>query len=379
MRCSYAPGRLENQPARRNDAPTCRLPQTYVDARRALASATMDQAKSFRDKSMAMEVYAFQAKDAELMGLSVDIKKRSERRIGQLMAELREGGKLAKGTRGEGRPKKAGQQRTRLKDTITLADQGLDKHLADRARKAAAMTEQAFEAALERAKALALAAVEGAGAVVREARVELHQEKKARRAERERELGGKQAALPAKKYGVIVADPEWRFEVYSELGLTNSSAANHYPTSALETIKQRDVASIAADDCVLFLWATAPMLPQALEVMAAWGFGYVSQQVWIKPRAGTGYWFRNRHELLLVGKRGKVPAPAPGEQADSIIEAPLGRHSEKPVAVMKMIERLFPSLPKIELNSREPRAGWDAWGNEIGPQTFAPEVTEATK
>ena len=81
-------------------------------------------------------------------------------------------------------------------------------------------------------------------------------------------------------------------------------------------IAARDVPSIAADDCVLFLWATSPMLPQALEVMKAWGFAYVSGAVWVKDRIGTGYWFRNRHELLLVGTRGNVPAPAMGTQWD---------------------------------------------------------------
>ena len=114
-------------------------------------------------------------------------------------------------------------------------------------------------------------------------------------------------ALPGKKYGVVYADPEWKFEVWSEKGKTSASAENHYPCSELEDIKQRDVASIAADDCVLWLWATAPMIEAALAVMKAWGFEYKSQVVWIKDRTGTGYWFLNKHELLLVGVKGKHP------------------------------------------------------------------------
>jgi N6-adenosine-specific RNA methylase IME4 len=70
------------------------------------------------------------------------------------------------------------------------------------------------------------------------------------------------------------------------------AADNHYPTSCTEVIAARDVASIAADGCVLFLWATAPMLPQALEVLTAWGFEYRSHVVWVKDHIGTGYWFR---------------------------------------------------------------------------------------
>jgi N6-adenosine-specific RNA methylase IME4 len=106
------------------------------------------------------------------------------------------------------------------------------------------------------------------------------------------------------------------------------------------------------------------MTPQALEVMAAWGFRYVSGAVWVKDHAGTGYWFRNRHELLVVGVRGKIPAPAPGTQWESVIEALVGRHSEKPTAVYEMIESYFPHLPKIEINARKARPGWDSWGLE---------------
>jgi N6-adenosine-specific RNA methylase IME4 len=155
-------------------------------------------------------------------------------------------------------------------------------------------------------------------------------EKRERRARLEVKLGARQRALPDQRYGVILADPPWRFEPYSRVTGMDRAAENHYPTSALEDIKAFDVRSIAAPDCVLFLWATAPMLPQAIEVMAAWGFVYKTCAVWAKDRIGTGYWFRNKHEILLLGTRGHVPAPAPGTQWPSLIEAPVGRHSEKP-------------------------------------------------
>jgi N6-adenosine-specific RNA methylase IME4 len=144
------------------------------------------------------------------------------------------------------------------------------------------------------------------------------------------------------------------------------AADNHYPTSALEEIKALAVAKIAAPDCVLFLWATVPMLPQALEVMATWGFTYKSNITWAKDKIGTGYWSRNKHEHLLIGTRGDVPAPAMGTQAASLIEAPVGRHSEKPAIFHEIIEGYFPTLPKIELHARGAvaRAGWDMWGLE---------------
>jgi N6-adenosine-specific RNA methylase IME4 len=52
------------------------------------------------------------------------------------------------------------------------------------------------------------------------------------------------------------------------------------------------------------------MLAQALDVMATWGFRYQSNFVWDKEVIGTGYWNRNRHEHLLIGTRGSIPAPA---------------------------------------------------------------------
>jgi N6-adenosine-specific RNA methylase IME4 len=206
----------------------------------------------------------------------------------------------------------------------------------------------------------------------KETKEERQAEKLEARVQREAALAAKQLALPEKQYGVVVADPEWRFEFYSPRGSLNSSADNHYETSALDVIKTRDVPSIAADDCVLFLWATVPMLLQALEVMAAWGFQYVSNFAWAKDKAGTGYWNRNQHELLLVGRKGDIPAPAPGMQWPSVIEAPVTEHSAKPEKFLELIEAYFPTLPKIELNRRGPaRAGWDAWGNEAEPAEAA--------
>lgn len=188
--------------------------------------------------------------------------------------------------------------------------------------------------------------------------------KRERRQEKEVRLAERLCALPDKKYGIILTDPEWKFKVWSDAGL-DRSADNHYPTSVAEEIAARDVPSIAADNCVLYLWATVPMLVQALAVMGAWGFHYRSHHVWVKDRIATGYWTRNQHDILLIGARGNVPAPAMGDQFSSVIHAARGEHSEKPSVVYEMIERMFPHLPKIELNARgHARAGWDVWGNE---------------
>ena len=202
------------------------------------------------------------------------------------------------------------------------------------------------------------------GAAIKRLRDTKTAEKKAKRAGREAALAFKQLALPDKRYGVIYADPEWRFEPYCrETGL-DRAADNHYPTTPTNDIVLRPVGSIAAKDSVLFLWATAPMLRAGMRVMENWGFDYKSHFIWGKDRIGNGYWNRNKHELLLIGTRGNVPAPAMGEQWDSLIPAPLGEHSAKPDAFHELIESYFPNLPKIELNARRARPGWDVWGLE---------------
>mgnify|MGYP006266980761 CR=1 FL=1 len=192
-----------------------------------------------------------------------------------------------------------------------------------------------------------------------------HAIKKHMRAEKEKELADNVRDLPNQAFGVIYADPPWRYVTISENGM-DRSAENHYPTLDTDTICLLDVPSISAPDCILFLWATAPMLQDALRVMADWEFDYKTQFIWVKDRLGMGYWNRSRHEILLVGTKGNVPAPAMGTQWPSVIDAPLGAHSEKPELFLEMIEEYFPTVPKIELNRRGlPRSGWSAWGLEV--------------
>lgn len=167
-------------------------------------------------------------------------------------------------------------------------------------------------------------------------------------------------------YPIIYADPPWKFGVYSEETGREKSAENHYPTMDTTAICGflAQIGSPFTDDGILFLWATNPMLPDAFRVMEAWGFTYVHHWIWDKEVAGTGYWGRDRHELLLIGKRGKPPAPLPGTQPETVHRGRKGKHSAKPAFFAEQIERLFPGVPKLELFCRSPRPGWDAWGYE---------------
>ena len=164
---------------------------------------------------------------------------------------------------------------------------------------------------------------------------------------------------------MVYADPPWRVEPYSRDTGLDRAPDRHYDTMTLEAIKAMRIP--AADNAVLFLWAITPMLPQALEVMDTWGFTYVSHYVWVKAKIGLGYWTRGQHESLLIGKRGKIPAPAPGEQFPTAFCEPSnekpGQHSSKPAHFAEIIERMFPNVARLELFCRSPRPGWTVHGD----------------
>ena len=340
----------------------------YDAARRALAEAyRVDEVKEIRDKMVAMQEYARQAKDGELIEHATDIRLRAERRAGEMLARMRENGERE--TQGGDRRSKSpdailiGPVRIESRPAIQLKDLGITATQSSRWQKLAGLDDDDFEARTAAAKKEAVASVE----LPRAARAA---EKKERRAQLEAELGRRQAALPTKRYGVLYVDPPWRFEVWSrETGTgTATMPDDHYPTLDVDAIKAIDVPPIAADDAVLFLWTTVPWLPQAIELMTVWDFTYVSLFGWVKNKAGTGYWVRNRLELLLSANAGISRVPLRVVSSNSVIEAPVGRHSAKPAIVRSMIETMFPTLPKLEMFARgKAPAGWDFWGNEARP------------
>lgn len=163
-----------------------------------------------------------------------------------------------------------------------------------------------------------------------------------------------------KTYQVIYADPPWRYNFSKD---SADKIENHYLTMDVEDICNIPVPS--SDNAVLYLWATAPKLLEALQVMKAWGFAYKTQAVWDKGWIGMGYWFRGQHEILLVGTKGHFSPPTSEHRVSSVYKEKKTKHSKKPNFFRDMIQKSFPNSTRIELFCRFPADGWDVWGNEI--------------
>lgn len=171
------------------------------------------------------------------------------------------------------------------------------------------------------------------------------------------------------KYGAILADPAWKFRLYSEKG-EHKSPQRHYRCMPLSEIQALPVDHLASRDCVLFLWATFPMLPEAIQTMSVWGFTYKTGIAWAKQSKtgkawnfGPGYWVRSSAELLLIGTLGK-PKPQARNQRNLIVQ-PVREHSRKPDEQYNIVENVARG-PYCELFSRSDRHGWDSWGDQVG-------------
>jgi len=176
------------------------------------------------------------------------------------------------------------------------------------------------------------------------------------------EISNADAPLPEdRRYPVLYADPPWQ---YDHMISDSRAIENHYPTMSIEAICALQVAQLATDDAMLFLWVPPSFLHKGIRVIEAWGFSYLTSMVWDKQTIGMGYYVRQQHEHVLLAHKGTAIVPDPSTLSPSIVSTPRGKHSEKPAVFHEIIERMYPSLPKIELFARDVREGWAAWGNQ---------------
>ena len=175
--------------------------------------------------------------------------------------------------------------------------------------------------------------------------------------------------LPTRCYEIIYADPPWDYKgqlQHAGPGSGDTGGADrHYPTVTLDDLKKLDVPGIAADDCLLFMWATNPHLDQAIDLGKAWGFAWATVAfVWDKERVNPGFYTLSQCELCLVFKKGKIPQPRGARNVRQLVIAKRGPHSAKPDEVRRRIDCMFPNHSKIELFARRRVRDWDSWGIE---------------
>jgi N6-adenosine-specific RNA methylase IME4 len=340
----------------------------YDAARTALAEAhRVDEVKDIRDKAVAMQAYARQAKDSTLITQATEIRMRAERRAGELLIEMEDRGERRAQGQGDGKGRSA-------QPLPKLTDLGINKTQSSRWQKLAALDPNRFEAKVAGASKRAYDGI--AHRFIKEEHVKCAKERHNKLIEHGCTVDDLVAlADSGKRFGVIYADPPWVYENWSPTGGLRAAAANHYGTSALDEIMKLPVARLAADDCALLLWCTWPHIAIGthVKIIEAWGSKpSTAAFVWVKTNAngeglhtGNGYYTRSNSEVCFLATKGS-PLRLNAD-VHQVVMAPVGAHSEKPEEVRRYIERLFPG-PYLELYGRKLAAGWTVWGDEI-PRT----------
>ncbi len=180
------------------------------------------------------------------------------------------------------------------------------------------------------------------------------------------------------RYNIILADPPWRWRNWNSAELAKRGekwgrARGRSPYDTMDTVDlcALPVKQLAERDCVLFMWATFPKLPDALQVITGWGFEYKTNGfTWVKEnpsgigyKFGLGYWTRGNAEVCLLATRGKPKRVS--KHVPQLVFAPVGEHSAKPAIVRDRIVLLLGDLPRLELFARDAAPGWDAVGDGI--------------
>jgi N6-adenosine-specific RNA methylase IME4 len=349
----------------------------YDAARRALAEAhRVDEVKSIRDKAVAMQTYAKQAKDSTLITQATEIRMRAERRAGELLIEMED--------RGERRAQGQGDGKGRIGQPLPkLADLGISKTQSSRWQKLAALDDSTFETKVKGASERAYDDM--ARRFLKADEVKRAKDGRAKVIERGCIVDDLNAlAESGQRFSVIYADPPWIYENWSPSGGVRAAAANHYEVSAIDEILRLPVAALAADDCALLLWSTWPHIAIGthIKVMESWGFKPSTCAFnWTKTNAngtifiGNGYYTRSNTEPCLLALKGSPLKLA--SDVSQVVMSRIGEHSAKPEEVRRRIERLFGG-PYLELYGRKPAPSWWVWGNEIPRSQFGrtPEAAQ---
>lgn len=179
------------------------------------------------------------------------------------------------------------------------------------------------------------------------------------------------------QYELIYADPPWSYRDSANAGKRGS--VHKYRCMSLGQICALDIQSIAAPDCLLAMWWVPPMPAEALQVVRFWGFALRTMKgfTWHKrtthgkSHMGMGNLTRANTEDCLFAGRGKLKRVDAGIR--QFIDAPIGRHSEKPAEARDRLVQLMGDVHRVELFAREAAPGWDVWGDEVESKVLIPQ------
>ena len=176
-------------------------------------------------------------------------------------------------------------------------------------------------------------------------------------------------AIPKGKHRVIYADPPWWYATPQHSKTEQATVLkSHYPSMKIDEICALPIKDMAADDAVLFLWTTSPLLFEAAKVIEAWGFKYKASIIWDKVKHNVGHYVSVRHEFLLICTRGSCPKDSE-KLADSVVVMERTEHSAKPDVFRDMIDEMYEPVKgdRVELFARaDLPKHWKAWGNQNG-------------
>jgi N6-adenosine-specific RNA methylase IME4 len=166
----------------------------------------------------------------------------------------------------------------------------------------------------------------------------------------------------AQPYACILIDPPWPEQGGGKIV---RGAQRHYGLLHVKDIAPTILAASVyrpAENAHLWLWVTRTYLPHGLQLIQDLDFRYVTNAVWVKDRAGIGYYLAGQHENLLLGIRGKCPPLR--RMVPSVIQAKRRAHSQKPEEAYDLIEAISPGS-RLEMFARAKREGWTSWGDEV--------------
>jgi N6-adenosine-specific RNA methylase IME4 len=340
----------------------------YDAACQAIAEAkTVDEVTEWIDKAAAVRECGRRIKNRQIEIDAIEIRVRAKQRRGELLANLKEAGRLAQG-----------RKTSLANDVLTLESLNVSRNESSEEQKIAAIPRDSFERLVARCRSYAEEHPEKHSFDVLNESQKLDKQSRddQRRAEHVARTfnGGKvddlrDLAAGGYRAATILADPPWKFKTRSAAG-EGRSANLHYKTEGIEEIMALPVADLAAPDCVLFLWMVDWCPQDALDLIKAWGFEHKTTAfTWAKQNQsgegwfmGQGYWTRANPEDCWLATRGHPKR----HHADvrQLITAPVSAHSRKPDEVHDRIERLVDG-PYLELYARRERPGWMTWGNEL--------------